>query len=109
MFGEKKSAGKSETGEPLVWMFHKDYLNGKRIEPYVLLGRRKIICVTTNEQFDSINEGSRKTGVHNGGICSCCSGSRKSAGKSETGEKLVWMYYENYLKSLSKSTHSNIS
>lgn len=59
----------------------------------------KIICLTTREIFDSITEASK------GGLASirpnisaCCKGKHKSAGKSEIGEPLIWMYYDEYIK-----------
>lgn len=60
---------------------------------------RKIICITTGEVFDCIKQASEKYGVNNRNISKCCRKNYKSAGKHpETGEKLVWMYYEDYLK-----------
>lgn len=60
---------------------------------------RVIICVTTNEIFLTINEGSEKYNIHRSSISQCCSGKYKSAGKHPvTKEKLVWMYYDEYLK-----------
>lgn len=51
----------------------------------------KIICVTTNEEFDSISDAVRKYNIKN--ISACCRGERKSAGKHPlTGEKMVWKY-----------------
>ena len=60
---------------------------------------RKIICVTTGEVFDFIKQAEEKYGVNCGNISLCCSGERKSAGKHpDTGEKLIWMFLEDYLK-----------
>lgn len=60
---------------------------------------RKIICITTNEIFDTITEGAKYHNIKSAShIISCCKGKYKSAGKLEDGTKLVWMYYEDYLK-----------
>ena len=57
-----------------------------------------VICVTTGKVFDTAKEAAEYYGTHNSKICVCCKGTKKSAGKHpETGEKLVWMYYEDYL------------
>ena len=57
---------------------------------------KKIICLTTDEIFNSIKEAQNKYGI--GHISSCCQGKQKSAGKHPvTGESLRWMYYEGYL------------
>ena len=59
----------------------------------------KVICLTTGEIFNSIHEASlngRESIRPN--ISACCKGKHKSAGKSITGEPLVWMYYDKYLE-----------
>ena len=56
---------------------------------------RKVICVTTGEIFICIKQASEKYGVTDSNISLCCKGKYKSAGKHpETGEKLVWKYYD---------------
>lgn len=56
---------------------------------------KKVICVTTNEVFDYINEAERKYNVAHQDIGKCCRGKRKSAGKHPvTGERLKWEYVE---------------
>ena len=54
--------------------------------------QKKVICITTGQVFNSIKDAEQWCGTD---IRGNLSGSRKSAGKHpETGEKLVWMYYE---------------
>ena len=65
------------------------------------VSREKVICITNGEVFDSIHEASlngRESIRPN--ISACCKGKHKSAGKSESGEPLVWMYYEEYLQTI---------
>jgi hypothetical protein len=58
-----------------------------------------VICTTTGEIYKTIKDASRKTGIYEGGISQCCRGTYKSAGKHPvTGEKVVWMYLEDYNK-----------
>ena len=52
---------------------------------------KKVICVTTGEIFDYINQASEKYKVAHESISACCRGKRKSAGKLN-GEKLIWRY-----------------
>jgi len=60
---------------------------------------KKVICLTTNEVFNSILEASKGNESNRSSISACCRGKLKSAGKHpETGEKMVWMYYEKYLE-----------
>lgn len=47
---------------------------------------KKVICVETNQVFESISEATRKTGICTSQISKCCSGVYKSAGK------LHWEY-----------------
>ena len=59
---------------------------------------RKIICLNTMQIFDCIKDGARWCKRKNSSdIIRVCKNERKSAGKHpETGEKLVWMYLEDY-------------
>lgn len=57
---------------------------------------KKVICLETKQVFNSIGEAEEWIGK--GEISACCRGKQKSAGKHpETGEKLHWMYYEDWL------------
>lgn len=86
------------TNEPLVWMYYDDYLNkGEK----VIKNTKYIICLNTNETFEMIKDASKKYNIHAGCISECCQGKLKSAGKHpETGEKMRWMYYDEYIKTI---------
>ena len=63
--------------------------------------KKKVICLNTGEVFDSANEACDKYNA--GHICKCCKGYRKTSGKHpETGEKLKWMYYDEWLEQQNK-------
>ena len=54
-----------------------------------------IILINSHEVFLTAMEAGKKYNVSRSSITACCRGRLKSAGKHpETGEKLVWMYYE---------------
>lgn len=54
---------------------------------------KKVMCITTGEIFDSIKDAQEKYNLS--AIAKCCKGKLKSCGKHpETGEKLIWKYYE---------------
>lgn len=55
---------------------------------------KSIICITTDEIFDTVAEAAKCYNLYRGqNICKCCKGKAKSAGKHPvTGEKLVWRY-----------------
>ena len=57
---------------------------------------KKVICLNNNMIFDTISEAKKWAGLkESSGICGCCNGRYKSAGKHPvTGEKLAWKYYE---------------
>ena len=54
---------------------------------------KKVICITTNKIFDTMKEASEYYNCCMSGICSCCRGYAKSAGKFN-GKKLIWRYAE---------------
>lgn len=56
---------------------------------------RAVYCFELNEYFCTAVEASNKYGISVNGICSCCRGRIKSAGKHPiTGEKLHWAYVD---------------
>ena len=55
---------------------------------------RKIVCLTTNEIFDTATEGAKKYNTNLAHVISCCRGKLQSSGKLEDGTKLRWAYYE---------------
>ena len=59
---------------------------------------RKVICITTGEIFDSIQEASDKYGIWYQNISGCCRGKLKSSGKLKDGTKLVWAYYQEEIR-----------
>lgn len=57
----------------------------------------KVYCLTTDEIFDSIVEAAKKYNITESCIGKCCRGKQAYAG-IYNGQKLIWMYYEDYLK-----------
>lgn len=58
---------------------------------------RKVICLNTLQTYDSISSAASLTKIVNQSISACCQGKVASAGK-QNGERLVWMYYDEYLE-----------
>ena len=56
--------------------------------------RNKVICLTTNEIFDSISKANLYYSTSNVG--QCCNGNKKSAGKLNDGTPLLWMFLSDY-------------
>lgn len=98
-----KSAGKHRiTGESLKWMYYEDYLKASEteIENILTIDVKKIICLTTGDVFND-TKGACKycETTKSSSITACCKGKLKTAYKHPlTGERLKWMYYEDYLK-----------
>ena len=97
-----------QTGEKMAWMYYDKYLesnesdiiekllkatNSKNSKP------RKVINLNTNEIFNTVTAASNQFKTSASNISNCCKGRVKSAGKHPiTGEKLTWMYYDEYIK-----------
>lgn len=65
-------------------------VNGKNSNPP---NKRKVICTTTNELFESISSAKKKYNIStNANIISCCQGKRNYAGTLPDGTPLVWKY-----------------
>ena len=75
--------------------------------------KQKVICLTTNEIFNSHVEASIKYNLAGGScITACCKHKRNYTGKHPiTKEKLVWQYYSEYLQlqELKTSTPEELS
>lgn len=56
--------------------------------------KHKVICLITNEIFNSIAEANQHYNTRNVG--ECCRGNKKSAGKLNDGTPLLWMYLSDY-------------
>lgn len=54
---------------------------------------KRVLCITTNEEFESASAAARYYNIPQPNISKCCRGERKSAGKHpETGEKMIWKF-----------------
>lgn len=61
--------------------------------------KRKVICINSGEVFESITKASKNINKTPQQIYRVCKGERKSCGKDPiTGEKLKWMYKDDYDK-----------
>lgn len=61
---------------------------------------KKVICVTTQEVFNTMTEAGKAHSIKNvSHISKVCIGEQHSCGKLQDGTPLVWMYYDEYLES----------
>lgn len=99
----KQSYAGFYNGEKLVWAYYDDYIkNGEDNVKCKLKENKnytKVICITTEKIFNSINEAAEYYGIRASGIQACCCGRYKYSGvDSDTGKKLIWKYYKDYLE-----------
>jgi hypothetical protein len=102
------------TKEPYVFLYYDDYLklndndlsmlindyiHNNIIKNSIKYTYKQVFCINTNEIFESAKQASKKYNITSyQTIELCCGGKLKSAGKlPETGERLLWMYYDEYL------------
>lgn len=104
--GKLNSVGRFNYGTPLVFMYLDDFideeLTSDEIEKLIqdrtkrkYCGRdRAVICVNTNECFNSAKEAAEYYGIkYSTQITSVCRGKTKTAGQHpQTKEKLIWKY-----------------
>lgn len=90
------------SGNDLNWCnynpIYEISINGKNACDNV---KKKIICLNTLEIFNSITSACYKYNLNISHVVACCkqNNTRHSVGKHpSTGEKLRWMYYEDYIK-----------
>lgn len=87
------------------YLWYEDYQNTqeKDLEQYLEWAlhnnSKKIICINTLEIFNTMTEACLKYNINSHSLLTrCCQGKANYAGKHpETGEKLKWMYYKEYL------------
>jgi hypothetical protein len=58
--------------------------------------KRKVICITTGKTYDSISSAAAEIGSTLKALHRCCNSRFKRLGKTESGEKLIWMYLDEY-------------
>lgn len=71
-----------------------NYTNGHKNSEKAKKHYKPVICINTNEIFESQAEATRFYNIYKSGVNDCCRGRIPSAGKHpETGETLKWEYY----------------
>lgn len=77
---------------------------------------KKVICLNTLEIFDTADEAAIKYNIGSGNkngtqIIACCRKNRKlkTCGKLSNGEKIVWMYYSEYLNASNEEVQNIIA
>jgi len=103
-----KTAGKLSDGiTKLTWMHYDEYITKTKEEIENIIDNAlersktnniKIICLTTNKIFNTITEASKEYNIDDSSIVKGCKGIQSFVGRhSITNEKMVWMYYDEYV------------
>ena len=86
--GESTTIGYLRQGAELGWCDYKS-------KEYIY---KQVICLTTREIFITAAEAGRKYNVRSSGILACCKKTSNITGENiKSGEKLKWMYYDEYI------------
>ena len=101
----RRTAGRLSDGTKLTWLFKEDYdlKTEEEIQEIInqsvkkRVGSKRVICLNTEEVFDSIK--SAKTKYPDAkSISDCCRHISKSSGTlPTTKEKMKWLYYDEYI------------
>lgn len=88
---------KTIQGKHLLWYNEYISMSKEELENFCKINNqiyktRKVICLTTNEIFDSIRQADRYYNIH--GVAHCCLGISNYSGILEDGTKLRWAYYD---------------
>ena len=59
---------------------------------------RKVICIETKKVYDTLKQAQNENNINYSQISMACNGIRPHAGYDHNGNKLHWMYYNDYLK-----------
>lgn len=93
----------------MYWSYYEDYINMTDGDIKAKMDKQKtytsfnknVICITTGEAFEKIIYAEKWCG--SGAVSACCKGKTKTAGKHpETGERLEWMFYDEWLEQQEK-------
>lgn len=95
-------AGKTDEEVKLIKQAMSKRVRGNRNPMYGKYGSlnphsKSVICVNTNEVFDSLTSASRKYNLDISSLTKCCNGKVNSCGKLKNRIKLAWLYYDDYL------------
>lgn len=108
--GRMNTSGKLEDGTPLRWVFWEDYIKMTEEEIEAIKNStksriKKVVCLNNRMVFNSSTIAGEWCGVTKNVIRRSATNERASGGKHpETGEKLHWIYYEDYIKEFDIST-----
>ena len=95
----KNKATQSEDGKWLQFAYYEEgkTYKLKAIDESKIKKPKKVICLTTNQVFESTNQAAEIMGVNQSKISMVCNGKRSYTGKLPDGTKLKWAFHEEHL------------
>ena len=90
---KKKNSERKKGNKNFLGRHHSDESKRKLAKSH----NKKIICITTNEIFDSITIACKKYNLDISSVSKVCKDKQKSSGLSTNGLPLVWQFYDDYL------------
>lgn len=95
----KTIRGYLKRGSRINWCNYEAKLSKEKATKKGGKASKKVICLNDKKLFNSINEAYNFYGIKSSHIGACCRGERNYCGiNSTTGEKMKWMYYDEYIK-----------
>lgn len=70
---------------------------------------RAVVCLNTNEIFETISYAVKKIGGNIACIYECCNSRREYSGKTKDGEPLTWMFLEDYKKATKEDIENKLN
>lgn len=91
----KVAYSKARTGRKLPEEVCKKISASHQGKPHEYL-RKPVYCITLDKTFASIKEAGEYFNINKTNISLCCRGQRECAGEDGQGNKLVWMYRDDF-------------
>ena len=80
-------------GNDAGWCEYNAKIAALKSSKMIPVNKKRVRCITTGEEFESIAEATRSYNIYKTGISDCCAGRIFSAGKHPiTKERLLWEY-----------------
>lgn len=108
--GKLNTSGRLKDGTSLRWVYWEEYIKMSEDEIDAIKNStksriKKVVCLDTKVVFNSATIAGKWCGVSKNVIRRSATNQRASGGKHpKTGEKLHWIYYEDYVKEFDIST-----
>ena len=97
---------KTVGGLHFMWLDEYQTMTNEEVQEYIkrmdtrMYSYRKIICISTNEIFNSAKDAYTKYNISRSFLMDACHNRTTYAGRLEDGTPLLWMFYDEYQSAL---------